>query len=290
MAASTTAEPMTGPLGSPLRRLAGVPAGVLLAGAVLTLIVLAAALPGLLAGGSPTAIHPADALRGPGAGRWFGTDELGRDQFTRVVHGTRPSLLLGIGSTFVAIVGGAALGLLAGLGGRAADELLMRVADVALALPALLLALLVITVTGTGTVNVMAAVGLAFVPGYARVVRAEALIVRRSGYAEAGVTLGLPRAALVWRHIMPNALAPLLTLATVGFGTSLISASTLSFLGLGPRPPSPEWGAMLSQSRTELSTAWWMGLFPGVAVTLTVIVVTTVGRYLQRRFTRRGTP
>ncbi len=140
---------------------------------------------------------------------------------------------------------------------------------------------------GTGTVNVMLAVAIAFVPGYARIVRAEALVVRRSGYVEAAVGLGLPRPVLVARHVLPNTLGPLLVLGAVGFGTSVIYASGLSFLGLGAGPPSPEWGAMLSEGRSFLATAWWIGVFPGLAITVTVVAVNIVGRFAQRRFAGR---
>lgn len=265
-----------------------VPPTVVLAGALLLLVVVIAAAPGLFTDVPPSAIDPLDALKGPSAAHWLGTDQLGRDLFSRVLHGARPSLLLGFGSTVVSVAGGALTGLAAALGGRAADGILMRLADILLALPGLLLALLVVTVLGTGTVNVMLAIGIAFVPGYARLVRAEALVVRGSGYIESAVALGLRRRQIVLRHILPNALAPLLTLATVGFGTALISASGLSFLGLGPAAPSPEWGALLSAGRDFLQTAWWIGVFPGAAVTTTVIAVNVVGRYAQQRFTRRS--
>jgi peptide/nickel transport system permease protein len=263
------------------------PTAVLIAGALLLLIALAAIAPGLFTADSPSAIDPVNALTGPSSQHWLGTDQLGRDLFSRIVHGTRPSLLLGFGSTIIAVAGGAGLGLAAALGGRVADGLLMRLADILLSLPALLLALLVVTILGSGTVNIMIAVGIAFVPGYGRLVRSEALVVRRSGYVEAALTLGLRRIVLIVRHILPNALAPLLTLATVGFGAALISASGLSFLGLGPQAPSPEWGAMLSQGRDYLAIAWWTGVFPGAAVTLTVIAVNVVGRHAQKRFAGR---
>jgi peptide/nickel transport system permease protein len=257
------------------------------AGALLLVIVLVAVAPGLFTDGSPTATDPVAALRGPSSAHWLGTDQLGRDLLTRILYGARPSLLLGFGSTVISVVVGTALGLASALGGRVADHLLMRLADILLALPALLLALLVVAVLGSGTGNVMTAIGIAFVPGYARLVRAEALVVRRSGYVESAVALGLPRRRIVLRHVLPNALAPLLTLATVGFGTALISASGLSFLGLGPAAPSPEWGALLSAGRDFLQTAWWIGVFPGAAVTITVIAVNVVGRFAQQRFTRR---
>ncbi|GAA1934231.1 ABC transporter permease [Kitasatospora viridis] len=270
------------------RRVQLPPPGVLVAGAVLLLILLAGLFPDLLTGLSPTATDPVNALQGPGSAHLLGTDQLGRDVFSRLVHGAGPALALGFGSTVIAVVGGAVVGLAAALGGRFADQLLMRAADVLLALPATLLALLVIAVLGTGTGNLVLAIGLALVPGYGRMVRSEALLVRRSGYVEAAVVLGVPRWRLILRHVLPNSLAPLLTLATVGFGTALIAASGLSFLGLGPRPPSPEWGAMLSEGRSFLETAWWLGVFPGAAVTVTVAAVTVVGRHLQQRFTRRA--
>jgi peptide/nickel transport system permease protein len=261
---------------------------VLIAAGVLFLLVLIAVAPGLFASGSPTGVDPGAALRPPGSGHWLGTDELGRDQYTRLIYGTRPSLLLGAGSTIIAVIAGTVLGLAAALGGQVADHALMRLADVLLALPPILFSLLIIAVLGTGTVNLVIAVAVASVPGYARLVRSEAQVVRGSGYVEAAVALGLRRWTLIARHVLPNSLAPLLTLATVGFGTALISASGLSFLGFGPQPPSPEWGAMLSQGRDFLSTAWWLGVFPGAAVTVTVIAVTVAGHYTQRRFVRRS--
>ncbi|WP_034087612.1 ABC transporter permease [Streptacidiphilus albus] len=258
-----------------------------LASAVLLLIVLVAFEPGLFTSASPIDTDPIHALTPPSGAHWFGTDQLGRDIFTRVVYGTRASLLLGSGSTVLAAAGGALLGLAAALGGRVADQVLMRVADILLSLPPILLALLAVTILGSGSVNVMIAIAIAFVPGYARIVRAEALVIRRSGYVEAAVGLGLRRPLLIVRHIVPNALGPMLVLATVGFGSALIAASGLSFLGLGPQPPSPEWGAMLSEGRDFLQTAWWLGIFPGAAITLTALVVNTVGRRAQAGFTRR---
>ncbi|WP_335972543.1 MULTISPECIES: ABC transporter permease [Streptomycetaceae] len=269
------------------RRISGRVLLLLPALAFLALLVLAAAAPGVFASAAPNTTDPLQALRPPGSGHWFGTDQLGRDLYTRVVYGTRLSLLLGAGATALSVLAGAVLGLAAGLGGRVADQVLMRLADVLLALPPILLALLAVAVLGSGTVNVALAIAAAFAPGYARIVRAETLVVRRSGYVEAATTLGLSRPALVLRHVVPNALGPLLVLATVGFGSSLIAASGLSFLGLGPQPPTAEWGAMLDQGRDFLQTAWWLGVFPGAAITLTALVVNVVGRQAQARFTRR---
>ena len=269
----------------PRRALPSVP--VLIAGAVLVLLVFVAAFPGLFTGASPTATNPVGALAAPSAAHWLGTDELGRDEYARIIYGARPSLLIGLSATVLAVAGGALLGLAAALSGRFGDGVLMRLVDVLLALPQLMLALLVITVLGTGVVNTAIAVAIGLIPGYARIVRAEALVVRHSGYVEAAVGLGLRRRAVVLRHILPNALGPLLVVATVGFGTAIITASGLSFLGLGAQPPSPEWGAMLSGARNYLAVGWWLGAFPGAAITLSVVSINLVGRHLQARFTRR---
>jgi len=254
------------------------------ASGLLVLFALVGLFPGLFTDTSPIATDPVSALRGPDAEHWFGTDQLGRDMFARVLYGARPSLLLGLGATTFALVGGTLWGLASALGGRVADQALMRLADVLLALPELLLALFVVTLMGRGAVNVMIAVAFATMPAYARLVRAEALVVRRSGYVEAATGLGLRRPVLIARHVLPNAIGPLLVLGTVGFGTSLIYASGLSFLGLGAQPPSPEWGAMLSEGRNFLETAWWIGVFPGVAITCAVIAVNVAGRDARARF------
>jgi peptide/nickel transport system permease protein len=261
---------------------------LVLAWLALGLVAVAVTAPGLLAGVSPTATDPVHGLSEPGGAHWFGTDQLGRDVYARVVYGARTSVLMGLGATTLAALAGAVLGLGAALGGRAADQVLMRFADILLGLPQLLLAMLVITVLGRGPVNITLAIAVAFTPAYARMARAEALVARRSGYVEAATALGLRRGVLVIRHIVPNALGPLLVLATVSFGTALIAASGLSFLGFGVRPPAPEWGAMLSEARDFLQTAWWLGLFPGVAVAGTVIAVNVAGRAAQQRFTKRS--
>lgn len=269
----------------PVRRL---PIPVLAATVVLAVLVLVAAFPGLFTNGSPTATAPVQALLPPGPGHWLGTDELGRDVYTRLVYGARPSLLIGLCATVLAVAGGALLGLGAALGGPVGDSVLMRIVDALLALPQLMIALLVITVLGPGTVNTATAVAIGLAPGYARIVRSEARVVLRSGYVEAAVGLGRRRSAVIARHILPNSIGPLLVVATVGFGTAIITASSLSFLGLGVQAPAPEWGAMLSDGRNFLAVAWWLGVFPGLAVTGSVAAVNVAGRHLQARYTRRS--
>ncbi|GAA3644252.1 ABC transporter permease [Nonomuraea antimicrobica] len=257
--------------------------GVYLAGAVLVALVLAALAPHLFTGQDPLAVDSGGTLRPPSAEHLLGTDENGRDVLARIVYGTRTSLLLGFGAIAVALVFGGLLGLAAGLGNRVVENVIMRLSDVGLAFPELLLALVVITVAGGGTANAMLAIGVANIPSYARLVRAQTLAVRRSSYVEAAYALGLTAPRVILRHVLPNAVKPVLVLATIGVGTALVAGSALSFLGLGTPPPEPEWGSMLSTARNFISRAWWYGLFPGAAITLTVISVTVVGRALRLR-------
>ncbi|MBM7076450.1 ABC transporter permease [Micromonospora humida] len=261
--------------------------GLLVAGAYLVLLVVAAVLPALLAPGDPLAADPRAALAAPDPAHWFGTDQLGRDVWTRVVHGAGHSLTIGLAATGIAVTGGVLLGLLAGLAHRFADETLSRSFDALSAFPLLLLALLFITVTGPGTASLVVAIGIATLPHHARVVRGQTLLVRRAGYVEQAVSFGLSRPRLVWRHVLPNVLGPVPVLAVIGLGEAVLAAAGLSFLGLGPQPPSPEWGAMLSEGRNYLQVAWWMTVLPGAAVTATVVALTVVGRHWQTRFDGR---
>ncbi|WP_248962866.1 ABC transporter permease [Sphaerisporangium perillae] len=256
--------------------------GVWAAALFLTVVTVAAIAPGVVAPGTPDAADALAALRGPSPAHLLGTDANGRDVFTRIVFGAAPSLLAGLGATALAVAAGTALGLLAALGGRVLDEVVMRLVEVLLALPTLLLALLVITVAGPGTLNVIFAIALYTAPSYARLVRAQTMVIRHAGYVEAATSLGLTRRRIILRHVLPNAFAPLLVLATIEVGTALVAAASLSYLGLGPQPPAPEWGAMLSAGRDYFSVAWWIAIFPGVAITLTVLSITVVGRHLRR--------
>ncbi|GHJ38964.1 ABC transporter permease [Streptomyces sp. TS71-3] len=271
--------------GKPRRRRRGLvsPALAAVYGALGVLVLLTVFAPGLLAPYEPNDTHVLSAFQAPGAAHPFGTDELGRDVLSRVIHGARTSLTIGVGASAIGVVGGALVGLLAAVGGSRTDQVLMRAMDVLLAFPELLLALLVVSVVGAGAGNVLAAIGLAAVPNYARLVRAQALVVLRSGYVEAAVVLGAGRGTIVLRHVLPNVAGPLLVLATIGTGTAVVSGAALSFLGLGPAPPTAEWGAMLSEGREYLATAWWVGVFPGVAVAAVVLSLTLLGRHLKSR-------
>ncbi|MEV4410396.1 ABC transporter permease [Catellatospora sp. NPDC049609] len=270
--------------GAPRRRT--VRPGLAAALGFLALTALAVLWPGLLAG-DPLAADPLGVLRPPSAGHWFGTDHLGRDVLDRVVHGARHSLTIGIAATLLAAGAGVLLGVLAGMAHRLADEALARSFDALSAFPLLLLALLFIALAGPGTVSLIIAIGIATMPHYARLVRAQTLVVRRSGYVEQAVSFGASRARLVARHVLPNVLGPVPVLAVIGLGEAILAAAGLSFLGMGPQPPAPEWGAMLAEGRNYLRVAWWAAILPGVAVTLTVVSLTVLGRRLQQRFEGR---
>ncbi|MCC3703474.1 ABC transporter permease [Rouxiella badensis] len=220
-------------------------------------------------------------LAAPTLHHWFGTDSLGRDVFSRVVYGSALSLSIGLGATLIACLGGMALGLLTALAPLALRRVLVRVLDILLAFPELLLALLVIAVLGRGPTNTLIAVGLSGIASYARLLRSQVLQVKLSGYVEHAVALGEPPLSIIFRHILPNTLRPLLILATIGVGQSVLTASSLSFLGLGVIPPTAEWGALLADGRDYLDVAPWISLLPATVVAVSVIAITLLGRRLQ---------
>lgn len=252
------------------------------------LLVVAVFFPSLFTPYTPEQMDFSAILQPPDLRHWFGTDQLGRDVFTRVVYGTSLSLSIGVGATLIASAGGIVLGTLAGLAPMAVRQLLVRLLDIMLAFPDLLLALLAITVLGRGPENTLLAVGLAGIAGYARLVRAQVLQVRLSGYVQHAVALGEPPMVIILRHIVPNTLRPLLVLATVGIGYSILSASALSFLGLGVTPPTAEWGALLSEGRNFLDSAPWVSLLPASVVALSVIAITLLGRRVQTLIAKGG--
>lgn len=259
------------------------PAGVIAAGVVLLLLAVAALAPWLVTGADPLQTDVTHALAGPSPAHPFGTDQAGRDVFARVVHGARYSLLVGLGATALALVGGLLVGVASGLAPRLIDGVLSRAIEVLMAFPEFLVALVVIAVVGTGEASIVVAVALAALPAYARVARVQTLVVRRTDYVRSARALGVPPLVNVLRHVVPNTLGPLLVMATIGVGTAIVSAAGLSFLGLGPKPPTPEWGVILSEGRNFLGTAWWIAVFPGLTITATVIATSTLGRYLRAR-------
>lgn len=252
-------------------------------------LVLAAVAPGLLAPGDPLAVHPKESFTAPGAAHPFGTDESGRDLYTRVVHGAGASVLIGVAATAIGVGLGAVLGLITGLGSRWVDAAGSRLIDALLAFPTLLLALLLIAVRGPGVLTVIVAVGVSAAPGYARLLRSEVRRVSVSGVVESARMLGKSRSRIIAVHILPGALGPLLAVATLGIGQAIVWASALGYLGLGAPPPAPEWGAMLNAGRTYIGSGWWMTVFPGLAIVAVGVVATLIGRQGSARISGRST-
>jgi peptide/nickel transport system permease protein len=273
---------------SPQRRTANIakrqrriPVGVALAFIVLAFLVVCAIAPELVVSRDPYKLSLLHSLRAPSPDFLFGTDQLGRDIFARVVHGARYSLVIGLGATGIAVTAGLAIGLLAGNAGGTVDMVFMRIIDVLLAFPPLFMSMAVVAFLGTGSVNVLIAIAIAEIPQYARIVRSQVLVVRTSGYVEAARVLGQRRGVTLLRHVLPNTVGPLVVLSTLGIGQAILTSAALSYLGLGPKPPTPEWGLMLAEGQGYLRRAWWVGVFPGVFATLTVVSTTVVGRYLK---------
>jgi peptide/nickel transport system permease protein len=257
--------------------------GLLLAGVFVGLLLLAAVFPQWLAPYDPLDASARLAFQAPGNVHWLGTDENGRDVLSRLIYGVRSSLFMGLAATALGLAWGTLLGLIAGLGPRWLDGALMRGIDVLLSFPDLLLALVIITFFGQGTANLILAVGIAGVPRYARLVRAQTLTVRNAGYVESAVTLGQSQLAVVLRHILPNAFKPVLILATIGIGGAITAGAALSFLGFGAPPPAPEWGGMMAIGRSFLANAPWLVAWPALIITLTVVSISAIGRELLRR-------
>jgi peptide/nickel transport system permease protein len=259
-----------------------------LAGAViLAVIALAALLAPVLAPYDPIKVRPAEALTPPSWQHPFGTDQYGRDILSRAIVGARLSLLTGLGAVVIALAVGIVVGLSCGVIGGWTDLLVMRLVDIMMAFPGILLALVVVAVLGQGTVNVMLAVGVSLVPTFVRLVRGDVLSVRENAYVEAARAVGCWPARVALRHVLPNVVAPIIVLATVAIAWSIIIGASLSFLGLGPRPPIPEWGIDLSNGRNYLLRAWWISSAPGSCIMLTVVAVNLVGDALRDEFDPR---
>lgn len=258
------------------------------AGAVLAVIALAAVAPTLLATHDPLLTDVRSTLQPPSAAHWFGTDQSGRDVYSRVVHGAGRSVGIGLLATVLALIIGVAAGSLSAVAPRLVDTAAMRVVDVLLAFPEFLVALLVVAVLGPGAVNVAIAVTIAAVPVYVRLARAQTRSLAAAEHVEAARLIGVPAAVVHVRHVLPGVLGAVSVLATIGIGTSILAAAGLSFLGLGPTEPTPEWGLMLSAGRNLLLQAPWVAVFPGLAITATVVSVSVVGRVLRARAEEHG--
>lgn len=251
---------------------------VALAGlAILLAMGLLALLAPWIAPYDPLAIDLPNQLQPPSLAHWLGTDLLGRDILSRLLYGGRATLVTALVAVGISAGFGVLLGLASGFYGGLVDSCLMRLVDMLLAFPRILLALTVVALLGVGLGNVMVAVGIAGISGYARVVRGVVLSAREQVYVEAARLVGCNNARILFRHVLPNVLAPVIVLATVDIAHALLSASSLSFLGLGAQPPTPEWGLMLNEGRAYLRVAPWVTTVPGLTIMLTVLSVNVFG-------------
>jgi peptide/nickel transport system permease protein len=244
---------------------------------VLVLLVLAALFAPLLALHDPTQLYSNHKLEPPNGFFPLGTDNLGRDVYSRMLYGARISLPTGLIAVFIALLIGVPIGIAAGYFGRVVDMLLMRLCDVVLAFPSILFAIWLVSIFGSSLRNVMIAVGLFSVPGFARLVRSTVLTTKEMDFITAERAIGAPTGRILLRHLLPNVVQPVIILASLRVASAILAAAGLSFLGLGAQPPTPEWGAMLSEGRAYLTIAWWVTFFPGLAIMITVLATNMVG-------------
>jgi peptide/nickel transport system permease protein len=246
---------------------------------ILTILVLLAVFANVIADYDKVVIKQnlPKRLTPPGWGHLCGTDEFGRDIFARLIHGARVSLKVGIVSVAMSVVAGGALGAIAGYYGGKLDNIIMRIMDIFLAIPSILLAIAIVSALGPNMLNLMVAISISSVPQFARIVRASVLTIRDQEYIEAARAIGASNTRIIYRHIIPNCLAPIIVRGTLGVASAILSTAGLSFIGLGIQPPAPEWGNMLSGGRQYLRSAWWVTTFPGVSIMLTIFALNLLG-------------
>jgi peptide/nickel transport system permease protein len=270
------------------RRLPALPGPAILAPALVVLAMLACAVvPGWIAPFDPTDMDSDAILQAPGAAHLLGTDHFGRDVLTLVIFGARASLLLGGCAVLVGGIGGGAIGLLAGYAGRGVDQLLMRLLDVWMSVPDILLAIVLAAALGPSLAHTILAVGLVTIPRYARVMRAQVLATRSRVFVQASRVIGRSHAGVVLHHVLPHTLSVMLVMVTLGVAQSILIGASLSFIGLGVIDDRPDWGFLLSQGRSYLGAAWWFATFPGLAITALVISVNLLGEALRHRLDPR---
>ncbi len=243
---------------------------------VVTLVVLALLAP-VISPYDPLDQSLADRVRPPDIEHLFGTDRLGRDALSRILWGARLSLFLGVGSTTIALLVGVPLGLVAGYFRGWIDTIAMRTVDILLAFPMYLVALMVVAVLGPSVTNTIAAIAVASSPSFARLARGETLRIRKHEFVEAARSIGAPAPRILWCHVLPNILSPLIVAGSLRVGGAILVEASLSFLGLGPPPPTPSWGLMINDGLQVMRSAFWVPLFPGLAITLTVLGFNLLG-------------
>ncbi|MEV4264392.1 ABC transporter permease [Kribbella sp. NPDC049584] len=250
-------------------------------GLAILLVLLLLIAPGVLTHTDPVATSDAH-LEGPSGSHLFGTDLLGRDVYSRTVYGARPVLIASFLGVLLATAAGVAIGVLGGVAPRWLNAAVMRLVDVFLALPVLLIALILIATAGSGVRSIVLAIGIAFTPGFARVVESSVRRLRKAEYVEAAKVFGSTTLRTSWRHLLPNLLTEVVVLGSSAIGWGVLTATTLSFLGLGVRLPAPDWGSDLAAGATNLADAWWLSTFPGLAIMATILLANFSGDHLMR--------
>ena len=245
--------------------------------AMLLLLIFAAVFANVIAPYDPVEQNLLIRLQGPSAAHWFGTDELGRDIFSRILYGARISLTVGLIAVSISCVAGCALGAIAGYYGGILDTVIMRISDIMMAIPSILLNISIVAALGTGLQNVMIAIGISSVPAYCRIMRASLLSLKNQEFVDASRVAGSTDFYIIMHHIIPNSLAPLIVQATLKIGGAILSCASMSFIGLGIVPPTPEWGAMLSTGRDVLRDAPHLTAFPGLAIMFAVFSMNLIG-------------
>lgn len=251
---------------------------------VILVIIFAALFADVVAPKDPIFQHRSNFLEGPSGEFLLGTDDLGRDIFSRILFGARVSLLVGGVTILVSTVLGTALGIVSGYLGKWVDLITQRIVDAVMSIPVLILALFIVALFGTGVNIVILALSIVYIPRFARIARGEMLRVRESDYVDAAQALGSGAMRVMWRHGLPNITAPIIIMASLTFGQAIIAEAALSFLGLGTPPPDPSWGRMLAESQAWMQIAWWMVVFPGVAIALAVLAFNLLGDALRDHF------
>ena len=249
--------------------------------AVLGLAIIAAVFSPLLAVHDPIKINPRDSLQNPSAEYWLGADRLGRDQLARLIYGSRVSLFIGGAGVGIAVVAGIAIGTVAGWAGKWTDEILMRIMDALAAFPNIVFALVLVAITGGAMRNIILVIGLVFTPAVARLIRAQVLSVKERDFVIAAVALGASPLRIIASHLIPNSLAPVIVQASIGFGAAILLEASLSFLGVGVKPPTPTWGGMLRHAFEVVDQAPWLTFTPGITIFLVVLAFNFVGDALR---------
>lgn len=244
---------------------------------IIVIFILIGALAPVIAPGSAEEVDLQQSLQPPSSDHLFGTDDLGRDVLSRVIYGARVSLWVGFFSVCASVIVGCFLGLIAGYYGGWVDTIISRCFDIILAFPSILLSIAIVTILGLGLTNALIAVAIVGIPTYGRLIRSRVISVSEEEYIASARVIGMSRSRILIKYVLPNSIAPVIVQATLGFGSAIISAASLGFLGLGAQPPTPEWGAMISQSRQYLLTSYWTVLYPGLAIMLTVLGFNMLG-------------